>query len=412
MEHGTVTTRAITPAEFEEFARVGYAAFLEHPSAEEMEAELPLMEFGRTRAGFIGERMVGTSAVLSLQITVPGGARLPLAAVTWIGVRPESTRRGILRRLMKEQLTDAVGRGEALAGLWASESQIYGRFGFAPAVHILGFRVETRDAHALPSLPDTGRVRLADAAEVAEVLPLLYERHGRQIPGEVSRPSSFWTGWLADVEKHRGGASRLFHAVHEDNAGGSDGYVSFRMVYEEASGLAHNEVKLVELVGANVAVRRALWRFCLGLDLVRVVSWETAPTDLPYRWDLVEPRRLMVNDLHDGLWLRILSTPDALAGRRYGGEGQLVLEVSDEFLGTAGGRFLLTCNRDAAKCTRTRRRPMLRMAVAALSAAYLGGVSFTTLAEAGWVEEAAPGALDTADVLFRTPRPPHCTTQF
>ncbi|NLT34961.1 MAG: GNAT family N-acetyltransferase [Gaiellales bacterium] len=412
MEHGALTTRAIAPEEYEDFARVGYTAFLEHPSAEEMEADRPFMEFNRTRAGFIGERMAGTSAVLSLQMTIPGGTRLPLAGVTWIGVRPEFTRRGILSRLMKEQLLDAVEHGEALAGLWASESRIYGRFGFAPATHIMGLRVETRDAHPLQPLRDTGRVRLAEKAEVTELLPRLYERHGRQLPGEVSRPRGFWTAWLADVERHRGGASRLFHAVHEDQAGEADGYVSFRMVYEETSGLANNEVKLVELVGAHATVRRALWRFCLGLDLVRVVSWDTAPADFAYRWDLADPRRLVVNDLHDGLWLRILSIPAALAGRRYQGGGELVLEASDHFLGSAGGRFLLACHGSAAACTRTRRRPMLHMDVAALSAAYLGGVSFTTLAEAGWVEERVPGALDLADTLFSTPRPPYCTTLF
>lgn len=412
MEHGALTTRAIAPEEYEEFARVDFAAFLAHPSAEEMEAERPVMEFNRTRAGFVGERMAGTSAVLSLEMTTPGGTRLPLAGVTWISVRPEFTRRGILSRLMKEQLLDAVERGEALAGLWASEGRIYGRFGFAPATHIMGLRVETRDAHPLRPLRDTGRVRLAEEAEVTELLPQLYDRHGRQLPGEVSRPPGFWTSWLADVERHRGGASRLFHAVHEDEAGEADGYLSFRMVYEETSGLSNNEVRLLELVGEDATVRRALWRFCLGLDLVRVVSWETAPADFPYRWDLADPRRLVVNALHDGLWLRILSTPAALAGRRYQGHGELVLEASDEFLGSAGGRFLLTCHGGAGICTRTRRRPMLRMDVATLSAAYLGGVSFTTLAEAGRVEETVPDALNLADTLFRTPRPPCCTTLF
>jgi hypothetical protein len=38
--------------------------------------------------------------------------------------------------------------------------------------------------------------------------------------------------------------------------------------------------------------------------------------------------------------------------------------------------------------------------VADLAAAYLGGVSFTTLARAGLVAESAPGALARADAMF------------
>ncbi|MGI8415196.1 MAG: GNAT family N-acetyltransferase [Nakamurella sp.] len=34
---------------------------------------------------------------------------------------------------MKHQLADVAKRGEPLAALWASESLIYGRFGYAPA---------------------------------------------------------------------------------------------------------------------------------------------------------------------------------------------------------------------------------------------------------------------------------------
>jgi hypothetical protein len=50
--------------------------------------------------------------------------------------------------------------------------------------------------------------------------------------------------------------------------------------------------------------------------------------------------------------------------------------------------------------------------VADLGAAYLGGVSFTTLARAGRVVEETPGALARADLLFSIDRAPYCGTPF
>lgn len=406
------TTRPVKPEEFPDFAAVGFAAFGEHFTLADAEAERDMIEFERTLAAFDREKMAGVSAVLTQQLTVPGGAYAPMAGVTWIGVRPGYTRRGLLTRLLKAQLEEAAERGEAVSGLWASESQIYGRFGFAPAAHMLAFHLDRRDAAGMVSVHDTGSVRLLEPSEAAKVLPVLYEMYGRKRPGALKRPTGYWSMHFADVEKHRKGASAMFHAVHESAEGEADGYVGYRMTYREESGLANNEVRVEEIVAADAAVSRILFRFCLNLDLVRSVSWPMAPTDLALRWGLLESRRLVVTDLHDSLWLRILGVPQALSARTYRGEDEMVLEVEDAFLGTASGRFLLTASKSASACTRTRRRPMLRMGVAALSAAYLSGVSFATLLDARWVEEVQPGAAERADAMFSTSRPPYCYTIF
>ena len=56
--------------------------------------------------------------------------------------------------------------------------------------------------------------------------------------------------------------------------------------------------------------------------------------------------------------------------------------------------------------------PDLVMAVDALGSLYAGGVTATTLAAAGRLEECTPGALTRADAMFRTPRAPWCSTWF
>ena len=62
----------------------------------------------------------------------PGG-RLPTAGTSVVAVAPTHRRRGILRAMMTQHLAEVHEKGEPLAALWASESSIYGRFGYGPA---------------------------------------------------------------------------------------------------------------------------------------------------------------------------------------------------------------------------------------------------------------------------------------
>jgi predicted acetyltransferase len=66
----------------------------------------------------------------------------------------------------------------------------------------------------------------------------------------------------------------------------------------------------------------------------------------------------------------------------------------------------------AARCAPTDRAPQLRLDVATLSAAYLAGVSFATLASAGRVRPLESEAIERADSLFATARAPYCATMF
>src|SRR3954468_7337676 len=91
------------------------------------------IDIERMHAAFDGDRIVGAAGALSYEVSVPGGATVPTAGVTVVGVLPTHRRRGILTRLMREQLADSRTRGDALAYLWASEGAIYGRFGYGLA---------------------------------------------------------------------------------------------------------------------------------------------------------------------------------------------------------------------------------------------------------------------------------------
>src|SRR5206468_1707919 len=97
------------------------------------------------------------------------------AGVTWVGVSSSHRRRGVLTQMMRAQLDDVRARGEPLAALYASESPIYGRFGYGIAAP--GGSIEAaKQAFRLRDDPAAaGSVRLVDADEAARLAPAVYE---------------------------------------------------------------------------------------------------------------------------------------------------------------------------------------------------------------------------------------------
>lgn len=409
-----VELRAITDDEFDDLLRVDHAAFSSTPHDEDANADLrKVVENDRTRAVFEGGRMVGVSATFSFELTLPGLTVVPVAAVSLVGVLPTHRRRGHLTRMMGALLDDAADRGEAVAVLLASESVIYGRYGYGVASSHVAVEIDTRYAALRPSLPaDAGRVVLLHSDEAAKVLPSVLDAARRLQPGDLRRPEPWWDGTFRDPERERKDASTLFYAVHENAAGEADGYAMYRVRHSWEHALPDGRVLANEVVGLTPAVEAALWRYLLALDLITVVEAELRPLDDPLRWMLVDPRRLRVTMASDMLWVRPVDVAAALAARRYRVPGTLVLDVADPFRPQTAGRYRLDGGPDGAECRRTSDDADLSLAVEDLGALYLGGVAASTLAAAARVVEHRPGALAAADAMLGGSPLPFCRTHF
>lgn len=409
-----VELRAITEDEFDEMLRVTHAAFSSVPwDVDRNEDVRKVAETDRTRCVFEGGRMVAASVAFSFELTLPGLTRVPVAAVSLVGVLPTHRRRGHLTRMMGALLDDAAARGEPLAVLLASESVIYGRYGYGAASAHVGTEIDTRAAALRPSTPaDEGRVVLLDTDEATKVLPGVLDAARRHQPGDLSRPGPWWDGTFRDPEKRREGAGPLFYAVHENAAGEADGYAFYRVKHTWRDGLADGRAVVDEVVGLTPAAEAALWRFLLSIDLVSVVRAELRPLDDPLRWMLADPRRLRVTMTSDLLWVRLVDVAAALAARRYRFPGTLVVDVADPFRPDVAGRYRLDGGPDGAQCARTDDEPDLSLSVEDLGALYLGGVAASTLAAAGRVVERRPGALAAADAFLGSSPLPFCRTHF
>lgn len=355
--------------------------------------------------------VVGHAAAFTRDLTVPGGP-LPAAYVTLVSVAPTHRRRGLLTRLMHRQLREVAEAGhEPVAVLWASEGKIYPRYGYGLAAQRLELEVATRDIRPPQEpLAADARLRLVEPADAIPDFAKVYEQLRAERTGYASRDDRWWRFVLADPASDRGGATALRGVVH-DTPGGPTGYAVWRTKGGWDAKGANGEVWVREVVAADPAAYAALWRFLLSIDLTRSATFNHAAMDEPLLHMVDEPRRLGARTV-DGLWLRIVDVPAALAARRYATDVDVVLDVTDSLLPGNTGRWRLTGGRGGATCTPTGDPADLSCTVLELGSAYLGGPSLGALGAAGRVRELTPGSLARASTAFGWHRMPYAIEVF
>jgi predicted acetyltransferase len=416
----TYPIRTATEATLREFVRPLESAFAE-PWTDADFAEFALTaEPERVIAAFDGERAVATAGAYTFRLTVPGG-EVAAAAVTLVGVAPSHRRRGILRAMLAHQLEDVVARGEPVAILWASEGAIYQRFGYGLATLAGEFTLDTARAAFLRPVPAGTRVRLVDVDEAVALCPPIHDTVASMTPGMGPRPERWWRhATLADSESTRTSRGPKFIALLElDDAPAA--YAVYRVKPDWDERGAKGTLTVQELVALSPDAERAMWAWLFGADLMTQVKAVRLPVPPPLTFMLAEPRRLGTT-VGDGLWLRLVDLPAALAARTYRTTGSLVLEVADPDRPSNAGRWRLTASGErragdptggyAATVERTELEPDLVLGVAELGAVYLGGTRFEDLRRAGRIEERRPGAVRDADTLFASVRTPWCPTMF
>lgn len=396
--------RSPTADELADVLRTTHVAFGEELKDDDLERLSTLLELDRVLAAWDDGRPVGVTAAWPFELTIPGG-QAKAAGVTLVGVLPSHRRRGILRELMRRQLDDVYERGEPLAILWASESVIYGRFGYGLAAPQTSMEAE-RWAFALRDDPGPrGSVRLVDVDEAIRLFPPIYERVRPQRPGMLTRTEDWWRHErLADPEHWRHGAGPQTYALLELD-GEAAGYAVYRVAPKWEDGTPKGTLRVSDALATSPDATAELWRFLFGIDLVERVRLQRV--DPALLLVVADPRRLHLS-VSDGLWLRLVDLEAALRARPLRDGEAAVLEVADAFVPRNAGRW--SVGADAA--ARTDADADVALDVTDLASAYLGAFTFEQLAASGRARELRPGGLARATSLFSTPMPPFCPEGF
>jgi len=308
---------------------------------------------------------------------------------------------------MRMQLETARADGYPLAGLRASEAVIYSRYGFEVAAEGVAAEITTREPGAVRS-PAPGSMRLLVPDEIVDVVDPLYDRVGRWRVGSLSR-----TTWFVkrSIGLNPEPKKATFVAVHTDPSGTDDGYVAYTVDWKAD----HRDIELgagdiLELVGADAAVERALWSYLLQIDLIRTWRVDNRPVDDPIRFAFRDQRAYRLLERWDEQWLRILDVEAALNARTYGpSTASVTIGVTDPLFSDNCGTWRV----DAAGAGRISLAVTdadLVAEIGGVSAAYLGGTTWTQVVGAGVVHEQRPGAAAEADSLFASTPHPFCGT--
>jgi predicted acetyltransferase len=399
----SIDIRYATPDEFLAVADLDGASFgigYDEDALAQARAELHL---DRVLVAVDSTRIVGVSAELPFEMTLPGGRPVPATGLTWVSVDVTHRRRGIVRSLLERQVRSAAAAGDAAVILYASEGGIYGRFGFGNATVFRRTAVRRRNAR-LAEPVDASAVRRLDSEQARPRLVALHDRQRRRVPGAVSRDEKRWDVILGDRPSARRGASALQHLVHPE------GFLSYRIKTEWDQGEPNGTCEIVDYHPGPPEAHAALWQTLLAVDLVATITSYRIPVDDPLPLRLTDPRAVDTTHWADGMWVRPADVAALLGGRTYAVELDLVLAVVDPVLGDA--RYRLRGGPEGAECARTSAAPDVMLGVADVGALSLGGLRFGRLVRAGRAEGLEPGLARRLDLAFLADREPAPGTQF
>jgi predicted acetyltransferase len=404
-----VDIRPIAEDEFEPFVRALEAAFSSHPEPDVVEMERMIAVLDRYLAAFDGPRIVGGNCSQPMTLVVPGGGRVPMSGINAVGVLPTHTRRGVSTALMRRQLDECRDRAEPLAGLYASEGAIYGRFGFGLATRDASYEIDAGDAAFVRGYEPTGVIRLVDATEAAGAFRDVLRLGPSHRVGAVGDVDRFLPWRLRDIELDEKDAP--FWIVHENDDGDVDAAAAYRAKHDWPDSRPRARVTVHAFDAASAQGRADVWRYLLDVDLVGTVVASNRPVDESLFRLLREPRSARMR-VGDAMWLRIVDVATAFDNRAFGGDGRVTIAVRDRFCPWNEATWAFDVDGGRAHVHHTDARAELMCQVNDLGSIYLGDATFRNMEDALQVRELERGAVERADALFGSWPAPWCWLSF
>jgi predicted acetyltransferase len=353
-------------------------------------------------------RLVATSSSWAFDIPVPGG-RVNAAGLTFVGVRPDFRRRGLLRAMMMRHFADCARRGEPISMLTASESEIYPRFGYGCvnwAVYL-----EIPKGATLREVPGADGVEVsfetADAQTHGQLCASLHREAGHRDqarPGWTPDATSGWIRWRF-TDHPTDCWNEALRMIIARRDGRPTGFATF---WRETARMAESidrVCRVHEIVSLDPPTTRALWSTLTNLDLVGKTLTPLVALDDPLLTLLSNPRAAKPM-IEDDLFVRIIDLPTALSARRYSAPVDVVVEVRDPIIGGNNGLWRLEGGTDYARVNRAEGGADVTVDIRDLSALYLGGKGMAGLVDAGVALEHTRGAAERLSAAMTSYRQP------
>lgn len=346
---------------------------------------------------------VATYASYDKPINV-GREQLPARLITMVTTNPAHLRQGLLRRLIEDDLADAVASGLPLAALTAADATIYGRWGFGVGTLRRTVEVAGGRRFALRDFTDPGRCELVDPRTAWDTMREIYAPFQARTRGSVEWPTEYRDMHTGSYNYNdRGEDNKLMGAVHLDAEERPDGFVWFHYADD-------GEVKVHEMVALTPEAQLSMWRLLASIDRVTKITHGVADPLDPLPWALVDINAMKVVGEEEFLWVRVLDVTTCLGGRPWTSDGEVVMEVDDP-QGYAAGRWSVAVRDGAATVERTEDAADVRLSAETLATVLMGAASVGVLHAAGRLG-GSTDAVATFAAMADLPTPPYSITGF
>lgn len=351
---------------------------------------------------------VATYASFVKDMNIGAAKPLPTHMITEVTVRPTHRRRGILRRMMTDDLAEAKENGLALAALTATEATIYGRFGFGPTTFINRIEVKTDVRFRMRTQP-TGSIHLTSRDQLVEIAPEVFALAHAANVGSVGRTRNYAyvnAGRWSFADQNSDDTVR--NIIHRNDRGEVDGYASYSVTDDITRA---RTLTIRDLCAVDANAHLALFAHLASIDLVERVRWKQAPVHDPLEWVLEDRRCYRVTERTDLIWTRVLDPIGVLSARSYPGvDADLLLHVDDP-MGFAAGTFHLRAEHGSAAVERSGESAEVTVGADALASLFLGGIDARTLRASGRLNGTDAGVAK-AQQLFTSLGAPYANTYF
>ena len=359
--------------------------------------------------------IVGTGGADKFKITVPGGKTLDMAGIAYMGTAPTHKRKGIFTSMMGKLHNQAKDRGDILAGLWASQSLLYSRFGYGLATYREDWKIYSHFTKLIKETSNDIRLEFLDKDKALIEIPKIYEKYRKNQNGFTDKSEGYWKYLLHEDEKakyNKSGLSGFFFTLCYKNEKPS-GYIIYNIKKE--SGVAHEadkgELVIQEQIALDSDSTIALWNFVFGVELIeKVFINRRAPND-PLYFLLENPRKLERNTI-DGLWVRIIDAIKLLESREYNSKGKIVIELIGQNQPDIEGRYKLETDGKNSEVKKVKDKADIIMRPSDLSSCYFGAVSAEELYQAGNIEYSKDSMIKDFSNMFSVNKKPWCNTDF
>ncbi len=333
--------------------------------------------------------IVGGCLAYQFPLALPGGSFVPAAGLAGVGIVASEQGAGGLRLLIEAHLHNCLEQGDVVSGLMASESGLYGRFGYGVSTEMAEYRLETANFSLRAPLQQRGKVRLISGEEEGRAVCAQIHQ-AQSLAGEIQRSAGWWQQIICSGKRSWLGGGPQFVAVHYDVDGIADAYALYVVIQQSHSsgvvdGLQRCQLVLRELVALNATAEQAMFQYLCKIAWVRELRWQLAPIDPIIRNFMTDPRQLVQVSRTDMLWLRVLDMPRLLRQRQYNGTGDISFDYHDPMLPEFSGRFQLVVTTSGISVERleTDSQQVLQFGPEQLAAFVLGNTRVVRLHQLG-----------------------------